>query len=158
MNAILFFNLQTSLAIATLLWVALYTHCVRKIIVFLCRLVLKRNKMHDREIALWNARMRINVDANLWENEFRITPSSIKRSASYPYTRKREITSPAAFKLLEIDSRFLPKNRLRCRNLRRHSQLQTWWTHIFFFVSPSPFLFFSSRLPCLVVPPLPHQT
>jgi len=24
---------------------------------------------------------------------------------------------------------------LGCRNLRRHSQLQTWWTHIFFFIA-----------------------
>ena len=42
------------------------------------------------------------------------------------------------------------KNRLGCRNLRRHSQLQTWWTHIFFFFFRS-FHFFSSRplaLPC----------
>ena len=46
--------------------------------------------------------------------------------------------------------RFLPKNRLGCRNLRRHSHLQTWWTHIFFFFL-SPFLFFSSRLPWLVI-------
>ena len=41
------------------------------------------------------------------------------------------------------------KNRLGCRNLRRHSQLQTWWTQIFFFFRS--FHFFSSRplaLPC----------
>ena len=66
--AIFFFNLQTSLAIAILFWVALYTDRVNKIILYyLCRLVFKRNKMHDREIALWNARMRISFDANFWE-------------------------------------------------------------------------------------------
>ena len=55
-----------------------------------------------------------------------------------------------SLKLMEAHSR-LPvrlqfcnasKNRLGCRNLRRHSQLQTWWTHIFFF-SLFPFLLFS---------------
>ena len=46
----------------------------------------------------------------------------------------------------------LHKNiRLGCRNLRRHSQLQTRWTHIFFFFLLFPCLLFSSRFPCLVV-------
>jgi len=63
-----------------------------------------------------------------------------------------------SLKLMEAHSR-LPirlilcnasKNRLGCRNLWRHSQLQTWWTHIFFF-SLFPFLFFSSRMLWLVV-------
>ena len=40
---------------------------------------------------------------------------------------------------------------LGCRNLRRHSQLQTRWTHIFFFSLSFHFFFFSSRLLCLVV-------
>ena len=40
------------------------------------------------------------------------------------------------------------QNRLGCRNLRRHSQFQTWWTHIFFFRSCH---FFSSRRACLVL-------
>ena len=39
---------------------------------------------------------------------------------------------------------------LGCRYLRRHSQLQTWWTHIFISLS-FHFFFFSSRLPWLVV-------
>ena len=47
--------------------------CVSKGIFFhvcLRRLVLERNKTYDREIALWNARMRIYFDANLWEMNF----------------------------------------------------------------------------------------
>ena len=43
--------------------------CYQLFIIFL-RLVWKRNKMHDREIALKNARMRIYFDANLWEMNF----------------------------------------------------------------------------------------
>ena len=31
---------------------------------------------------------------------------------------------------------YVCKIRLRCRNLQRHSQLPTWWTHIFFFLHP----------------------
>ena len=44
--------------------------CASKGIIFhlcLSRLVLERNKTHDPEIALWNARMGINLDANLWK-------------------------------------------------------------------------------------------
>ena len=73
-------SVQRSFAIAILLWAALYTDRVSKIILYhICRLVLKRNKMHEREVALWNARMRIYFDArNDWEiidysfNSFRL--------------------------------------------------------------------------------------
>ena len=44
--------------------------CARKGMIFhLClrRHVFESNKTHDREIALWNARMRINLDASLWD-------------------------------------------------------------------------------------------
>ena len=47
------------------------------------------------------------------------------------------------------------KNRLGCRNLRRHSHLQTWWTHIFFFFDLHFFSFYRACLAlryCLSAP------
>ena len=153
MNAILFFNLQTSLAIATLLWVALYTHRVRKIIVFLCRLVLKRNKMHDREIALWNARMRINVDANLWENEFKRISNHTKLHQTVclvsVYSEERDHfacgvqASGDWFKILAKESFEMPQPAaaLSITNMMN--------PHLFFFFRS--FHFFSCRRTCLAL-------
>ena len=59
-------SLQRFVAIAILLLAALLAWALAKLLfIYLFRLVLKRNKMHDREIALRNARMRIYFDANL---------------------------------------------------------------------------------------------
>ena len=54
----------------------------------------------------------------------------------------RDIFLRALYTSLCVKEISCVKNRLGCRNLRRHSQLQTWWTHIFFF-SLFPFLLFS---------------
>ena len=89
--------------------------------------------MHDREIALWNARC-VYIWTQIYRKWIQIFAPWLLGSPFSNMIRKR----------------FLPKNRLGCRNLRRHSHLQTWWTHIFFF-SLFPFLFFLSRMPCLVV-------
>ena len=120
------------------------------ILYHICRPVSKRNKMHDREIALWNARMRIYFDANVW---------SFVKNGRFHSEEKAETTTPAPEERpcwpLCLEHWFntdrdscQSKDRLGCRNLRRHSPLPTWWTHIFFFRS---FYFFSSRMPCLVV-------
>ena len=42
----------------------------------------------------------------------------------------------------------LPMNSLGCRNLRRHSQLQTRWTHIFFFFALSISFLVARALTC----------
>ena len=130
------------------------------ILYHICRPVSKRNKMHDREIALWNARMRIYFDANIKKRfQLQQRKSLISASTDSPLDLEQLTSAPdESYKLMEAHSR-LPirlilcnasKNRLGCRNLWRHSQLQTWWTHIFFF-SLFPFLFFSSRMLWLVV-------
>ena len=87
--------------------------------------------MHDQEIALWNARCTYK-----FEHKFIGACHGIQ----IPYQCQQGIWGNVN----------LSGNRLGCRNLRRHSHLQTWWTHIFFFFL-SPFLFFSSRLPWLVI-------
>ena len=60
----------------------------------------------------------------------------------------RDIFLRALYTSLCVKEISCVKNRLGCRNLRRHSQLQTWWTHVFFFfaLSISSLL---ARLPCL---------
>ena len=81
--------------------------CARKGMIFhLClrRHVFESNKTHDREIALWNARMRINLDASLWD-----IPCSRIRSEGF------------AGEPLLTESDTLLSNRLQERFLRKES-------------------------------------
>ena len=141
MNAFYSRRLHWSLAIAILLKAALYT-CYQLFIVFL-RFVWKRNKMHDREIALWNARMRIYFDANVMGKvQFLRIETSL--------TSFHFVTWFASLVcVLKTFNDYCRKYCLGCRNLQRHSQLPTWWTHIFFFFRS--FHFFSSRPACLAL-------
>ena len=61
----------------------------------------------------------------------------------------RDIFLRALYTSLCVKEISCVKNRLGCRNLRRHSQLQTWWTQIFFFFALSiSFLLVALVLPC----------
>ena len=113
--------------------------------------------MHDREIALWNARMRIYFDANLWEiRSWKLEFNSYSRVrrlfniwiASFKVTVTVENESMQwrqANHCLIISAIDASRNRLGCRNFLRQSQLQTRWTHIFFLLSLH---FFSSCRLC----------
>ena len=118
---------------------------------FFFRFVSKRNKTHDRVIALWNARMRIYFDANSWELGVQ------SRHGLHLLVRLREVMFTFAIvyltRFFERSKDSCIKNRLGCRKLWRHSQLQTWWTHNFSFFAFRNFLSISfllapHALPC----------
>ena len=99
--------------------------------------------MHDREIALWNARMRIYFDANVMGKvQFLRIETSL--------TSFHFVTWFASLVcVLKTFNDYCRKYCLGCRNLQRHSQLPTWWTHIFFFFALSiSFLLVPHVLPC----------
>ena len=138
MNSHLFFCLSLSISF---LLVALALACGKPVSLSPCYFVelffifcLRRlafYKTDDREIALWNARMRIYFDAK-WRNHeswFMIdgnSPAAIS-----------QICGPSICSIA-----LWPKVKpfwhdcLGCHNLLWHSQLPRWWTHIFFFLHP----------------------
>ena len=102
------------------------SQCACKGIIYhLCLRRLALNKTHDREIALWNGRTRINLDANVEEVGV-IAWMRIQQSIRWTFKLRLQF----------LDMKRVFRKRLGCRNLRRHSQLHTWWTHIFFFLHP----------------------
>ena len=110
--------------------------------------MLKRKKNAWPGNRVVKCAMRYKFGRKIIGNESRFR--ECERSRTIDGTRTTGVSFAIGFRIVtEKDS--CVKNRLGCRNLRRHSQLQTWWTHIFFF-SLSPhlfsFLLVALALPC----------
>ena len=121
----------------------IYPLCSQNYCFSLSRLVLKRNKTHDREIALWHARMRYKFRRKYEEGP------GVKLSLRLPERLGSGDDNEQRTYTLYFYGMNDSSHRIACRNLLWHSPFPTWWTHDFF-LSRSPFLFFSSRvgLPC----------
>ena len=111
----------------------------------LLRLVLKRNKTHDREIALWNARMRYKFWRKYEEEPgVKLSLRLPERLGSGDDNEQWTYTLYLYGIIISAKESFgmpQPAVALSITNMM----------NLHYFFAFSPFLFFSSRLPCLVV-------
>ena len=126
----------------------IYPLCSQNYCFSLSRLVLKRNKTHDREIALWHARMRYKFRRKYEEGPgVKLSLRLPERLGSGDDNEQRTYTRYLSVIIIPAKESFgmpQPAVALSITNMM----------NLHYFFAFSPFLFFLSSVPCLVVLPI----